>query len=345
MCPTAVSGVACRGYELTTDLDFDTDGDGRTWMADRRRRQRRRWRPIPQQRPGLGADRRHDGHSVELLRRRLPRQRLRREEPLRRPRSGRRRLRGPLRRGGRRADRLPGPRRRLCAGSVRRRAGGLFQRQRGGLLFDRKGRSEGRPARQRRRADRHLRLLGRCRREHRGVLLHRSRGSPRTRPAGWSAALRTRGRRPSTAAGRQALSPAQRRASAAWPAPSRTTRRGPRPATTTRTPPARRRASAAPARARPICSGPPTTPASTRTGMWTWTATAVWTTRGTSALRASTRRCSGAASIRRDSSQCRCRRTNRTSRTAKSRTCRRIGRRRRRRGCRPWRWQWARGGT
>ena len=30
-CPTSVSGVACRGYELTTDLDFDTDGDGRTW--------------------------------------------------------------------------------------------------------------------------------------------------------------------------------------------------------------------------------------------------------------------------------------------------------------------------
>ena len=31
VCPTAVSGVACRGYELTADLDFDTDGDGRTW--------------------------------------------------------------------------------------------------------------------------------------------------------------------------------------------------------------------------------------------------------------------------------------------------------------------------
>ena len=30
-CPTSVSGVACRGYELTTDLDFDTDGDGSTW--------------------------------------------------------------------------------------------------------------------------------------------------------------------------------------------------------------------------------------------------------------------------------------------------------------------------
>ena len=31
VCPTAVSGVACVGFELTTDLDFDTDGDGRTW--------------------------------------------------------------------------------------------------------------------------------------------------------------------------------------------------------------------------------------------------------------------------------------------------------------------------
>ena len=31
VCPTATSGVACDGFELTTDLDFDTDGDGRTW--------------------------------------------------------------------------------------------------------------------------------------------------------------------------------------------------------------------------------------------------------------------------------------------------------------------------
>ncbi len=31
VCPTAVSGVACAGFELTADLDFDTDGDGRTW--------------------------------------------------------------------------------------------------------------------------------------------------------------------------------------------------------------------------------------------------------------------------------------------------------------------------
>ncbi len=31
VCPTSVSGVACTGYELTADLDFDTDGNGRTW--------------------------------------------------------------------------------------------------------------------------------------------------------------------------------------------------------------------------------------------------------------------------------------------------------------------------
>ncbi len=31
VCPTPVSGVACVGYELTADLDFDTDGDGGTW--------------------------------------------------------------------------------------------------------------------------------------------------------------------------------------------------------------------------------------------------------------------------------------------------------------------------
>ncbi len=31
VCPTATSGTACRGFELTADLDFDTDGDGRTW--------------------------------------------------------------------------------------------------------------------------------------------------------------------------------------------------------------------------------------------------------------------------------------------------------------------------
>ncbi len=30
VCPTT-SGVACVGFELTADLDFDTDGDGRTW--------------------------------------------------------------------------------------------------------------------------------------------------------------------------------------------------------------------------------------------------------------------------------------------------------------------------
>ncbi len=42
-CPTSVSGVACRGYELTTDLDFDTDGDGDVDVDD----DYPNWTPIP----------------------------------------------------------------------------------------------------------------------------------------------------------------------------------------------------------------------------------------------------------------------------------------------------------
>ena len=30
-CPTTITSVACTGYELATDLDFDTNGNGRTW--------------------------------------------------------------------------------------------------------------------------------------------------------------------------------------------------------------------------------------------------------------------------------------------------------------------------
>ena len=33
VCPTATSGTACDGFELTADLDFDTDGDGATHAA------------------------------------------------------------------------------------------------------------------------------------------------------------------------------------------------------------------------------------------------------------------------------------------------------------------------
>ena len=33
VCPTATSGTACGGFELTADLDFDTDGDGATHAA------------------------------------------------------------------------------------------------------------------------------------------------------------------------------------------------------------------------------------------------------------------------------------------------------------------------
>ena len=31
VCPTTITGVACTGYELAADLDFDTNGNGRTW--------------------------------------------------------------------------------------------------------------------------------------------------------------------------------------------------------------------------------------------------------------------------------------------------------------------------
>ncbi len=31
VCPTTITNVACTGYELATDLDFDTNGNGRTW--------------------------------------------------------------------------------------------------------------------------------------------------------------------------------------------------------------------------------------------------------------------------------------------------------------------------
>ena len=31
VCPTTITSVACTGYELATDLDFDTNGNGRTW--------------------------------------------------------------------------------------------------------------------------------------------------------------------------------------------------------------------------------------------------------------------------------------------------------------------------
>ena len=33
VCPTTITGVACTGYELAADLDFDTNGNGRTWSA------------------------------------------------------------------------------------------------------------------------------------------------------------------------------------------------------------------------------------------------------------------------------------------------------------------------
>ena len=33
VCPTTITGVACTGYELAANLDFDTNGNGRTWSA------------------------------------------------------------------------------------------------------------------------------------------------------------------------------------------------------------------------------------------------------------------------------------------------------------------------
>ena len=33
VCPTTITGVACTGYELSANLDFDTNGNGRTWSA------------------------------------------------------------------------------------------------------------------------------------------------------------------------------------------------------------------------------------------------------------------------------------------------------------------------
>ena len=33
VCPTTITGVACTGYELSANLDFDTNGNGRTWTT------------------------------------------------------------------------------------------------------------------------------------------------------------------------------------------------------------------------------------------------------------------------------------------------------------------------
>ena len=81
-CP-AVSGTAtCEGYELTRDLDFDTDGDG----VHPHIRHQRLGRHLPQlrqrlgsHRPGLDAERQHP------LQRRVRRQRPLDPQPLRRP--------------------------------------------------------------------------------------------------------------------------------------------------------------------------------------------------------------------------------------------------------------------
>ena len=64
-CPTSVSGVSCRGYELTTDLDFDTDGDGDVDVDD----DYPNWAPIPTNSvlAGFEATFRGNGHVVDKL--------------------------------------------------------------------------------------------------------------------------------------------------------------------------------------------------------------------------------------------------------------------------------------
>ena len=65
VCPTTVSGVSCRGYELTTDLDFDTDGDGDVDVDD----DYPNWTPIPTNSTlaGFEATLRGNGHVVDKL--------------------------------------------------------------------------------------------------------------------------------------------------------------------------------------------------------------------------------------------------------------------------------------
>ena len=71
-CPSAVSGVACRGYELTADLDFDTDGDGDVDADD----DHPNWEPIPayggSTGPAFQTTFRGNGHVIDKLTVRRP---------------------------------------------------------------------------------------------------------------------------------------------------------------------------------------------------------------------------------------------------------------------------------
>ena len=66
VCPTALSGVACRGYELTTDLNFDTNGDGAVDADDPGSHPN--WLPIGTVADGYAATFRGNGHVVDHLR-------------------------------------------------------------------------------------------------------------------------------------------------------------------------------------------------------------------------------------------------------------------------------------
>ena len=70
VCPTATSGVACRGFELTTDLDFDTNGDGDVDADDLGSYPN--WAPVGSSGIGLGgpfaATFRGNGHVIDHLR-------------------------------------------------------------------------------------------------------------------------------------------------------------------------------------------------------------------------------------------------------------------------------------
>ena len=72
VCPTAVSGVACRGYELTADLDFDTDGNGVVDADD----DHPNWEPIPAYGgptgPAFQTTFRGNGHVIDKLTVRRP---------------------------------------------------------------------------------------------------------------------------------------------------------------------------------------------------------------------------------------------------------------------------------
>ena len=81
-CPAVNNAATCTGYELTQDLDFDTDGDGSTHT----RRHQRLGRHLPQRRRRLGSHRpQRVAHRQHPLQRRLRRQRPFHPQPVHQP--------------------------------------------------------------------------------------------------------------------------------------------------------------------------------------------------------------------------------------------------------------------